>query len=54
MPRPSHDVQAIMRVELKTLDSAIAAAMAKTSDAMTKAHLADVRFQIDQTLNPKN
>ena len=54
IPRTPHDVQAIMRLELKTLDAAIAAALPKAGDAMTKAHLTDVRFQIDQTLNPKN
>jgi hypothetical protein len=54
IPRTPHDVQAIMRMELKTLDAAIAAAQGKAGDAMTRAHLADVRFQIDQTLNPKN
>ena len=53
VPRPSHDVQAIMRAELNTLDGAIAAALSRTGDAMTRAHLADVRVQIDQTLDPK-
>ncbi len=54
MPKAPHDVQAIMRVELKTLDGQIAAAQGRASDAMTKAYLADVRHQIDETLNPKN
>ncbi len=52
--RTPHDVQAIMRAELKTLDAQVAAAQGKAGDAMTRAHLADVRAQIDRALNPKS
>ena len=43
----------LARLELKTVDGEIAAAQRKTSDAVTKAHLDDLRHEIDDALNPK-
>ena len=51
--RPSTDVKALLRQELRTLDAALAAASAKAADAVTRAHIADARFQIKQALEPK-
>lgn len=51
--RPSTDVKALLRQELRTLDAALAAASAKAGDAVTRAHIADARFQIKQALEPK-
>ena len=47
------DVRALARQELKTLDGEIAAAQKKASDAVTRAHLDDLRHEIDDALNPK-
>ncbi|MBX7118465.1 MAG: zinc-dependent metalloprotease [Gemmatimonadaceae bacterium] len=52
-PRPTTDVKAMLRQELRTLDGQLAAAQAKAADAITRAHLADARFQIKQLLDPK-
>ena len=51
--RPTTDVKGLLRQELRTLDSAIAAAQSKAADAATRAHLADARWQIAQLLDPK-
>ena len=48
------DVRALARQELKTLDGMLAAAQHKASDGITRAHLDDLRHEIDETLNPKN
>jgi hypothetical protein len=50
--RPSTDVKAMLRMELRTLDTALAAALPKAGDAATRAHLQDARWQIDRLLNP--
>ena len=47
------DVRALARQELKTLDGMIAAAQKKASDGVTRAHLDDLRHEIDDALNPK-
>ena len=51
--RPSTDMKALLRQELRTLDGQLAAAQGKAADTMTRAHLADVRWQIKQVLEPK-
>ncbi len=51
--RPSTDVKALLRQELRTLDASLAAAAGKASDAVTRAHIAEARFQIKQALEPK-
>ena len=51
--RPSTDVKAMLRMEIRTLDGQLAAAQAKAVDAVTRAHLADARWQIKQMLEPK-
>lgn len=50
--RPSTDLKAMLRMELRTLDSALAAAASKAGDAATRAHIQDARWQIDRLLNP--
>ena len=42
-----------LRWELRTLQSEVTAAMAKTADRPTKLHLEDVIDQIAKTLDPK-
>jgi hypothetical protein len=51
--RPSTDVKALVRQELRTLDGQLASAAAKAADAVTRAHIAEARFQIKQALDPK-
>ena len=52
-PLTSQDSRAMLRAELRTLDGQLAAAAGKASDAMTRAHIADVRNEIDEILRPK-
>ena len=47
------DSRALARAELQTLSQEIAAAMAKSADRVTRAHLADARDQIAKALDPK-
>ena len=49
----SDDQRPYLRGELRTLQSEVTAAMAKTTDRPTKLHLEDVRDQIAKTLDPK-
>ena len=51
--RPSTDMKAMLRQELRGLDGQLATAQSKAADAMTRAHLADIRWQIKQVLEPK-
>lgn len=51
--RPSTDVKALLRQELRTLDGQLATAAGKAGDAVTRAHIADARFNIKQLLDPK-
>ena len=53
LTRRSADAKALFRAELKTLDGQLAAAQAKAGNAITKAHLAEARHEIDDILNPK-
>jgi hypothetical protein len=48
------DVRALARQEMKTLDGMLAAAQKKAADPVTRAHLDDLRHEIDETLNPKS
>jgi len=50
--RPSTDAKSLLRMELRTLDAALAAALPKAGDAATRAHIQDARWQIDRLLNP--
>ena len=52
-PVASGDQRPYLRGELRTLQSAVTAAMAKTADRPTKLHLEDVKDQIAKTLDPK-
>ncbi len=54
IPPTPPDVRALARQELKTLDGMLAAAQKKTTDTVTRAHLDDLRHEIDETLNPKS
>lgn len=51
--RTSTDVKALLRQELRALDGQLAGASAKAADAVTRAHLADARWQIKRLLDPK-
>lgn len=50
---PSGDEKPMYRAELRALSAAIAAAMAKTTDHETKAHLEASRDEISKILDPK-
>ena len=52
-PAASDDQRPYLRGELRTLQSEVTAAMAKTTDRPTKLHLEDVKDQISKTLDPK-
>lgn len=47
------DARAFLRSNLMALDSRIAAAIPRTADPSTRAHLVDSRAQIDRILNPR-
>jgi hypothetical protein len=49
----SNDEKPMYRAELRSLNAAIAAALAKTTDRATKAHLEAARDQIAKILDPK-
>lgn len=51
-PRPD-EAKALVRGELRDLDAAIAAALPRATNRETRLHLQDLRFRIDQILNPK-
>ncbi len=48
------DIRAVTRAELKTLESNIKSAVARTNDTMSKIHLQDALQRIDAILNPKS
>ena len=50
--RAGGDARAVLRGELVELDRAVAAAIGRTGNAMTRLHLRDVRMEIDKILNP--
>jgi len=51
-PSAMADVRALMRAELVTLRQQVVAALPRATDTETRAHLADVRTQIDRILHP--
>lgn len=51
--RATSDIKAVFRAELKALDGQLAAALGRTSDRTTRAHLDDARAQIKKILEPK-
>jgi hypothetical protein len=51
-PMPG-DARALIRAELKDLDTALRLALPKASDRVTRAHIEDLRVRIDRALNPK-
>ena len=52
-PRPTSDVRALLRAELRTLDAQVKAATGKAGNAVVRAHLQDLHTEIDDILNPK-
>jgi hypothetical protein len=48
------DVQALLRQELATLDSAVRTALPRASDALTRAHLQAARTRIERILEPRS
>lgn len=50
--RATSDIRSLFRAELRSVDTAARAALGKTSDRATRAHLEDVRDQIERILNP--
>ena len=50
--RPSTDVKGMLRMEMRTLDAALASAQSKAADAATRAHLANLRFEIARMMDP--
>jgi hypothetical protein len=51
-PRPA-DARALARATLQELDAQLRTAFVRTTDPVTKAHWADLRFRIDRILNPR-
>lgn len=52
-PVGTADIRPILKSEMRALDADLVAAISRTSDRMTKAHLEDARDQIRDMLNPK-
>src|ERR1051325_3351554 len=52
-PSVTDDYRALIKAELRDLSNSIGAAMQRTSDRETRAHLADARDQIAKALDPK-
>ena len=53
VPPVPADVRALARQELKVLDGMLSVAQKKATDGITRAHLDDLRHEIDDALNPK-
>jgi hypothetical protein len=51
--RATSDVQAALRLELRTLDGDLAKALGKAGDRITRAHIEDARDQIKKILDPE-
>jgi hypothetical protein len=47
------DIRPALRGELRALDEAVRAALTRTTDAMTRLHLQDIRFEIERILRPQ-
>jgi len=52
-PPVTDDYRALIRAELRDLNSAITTAQARATDRQTRAHLADAKDQIAKALDPK-
>jgi hypothetical protein len=52
-PAVTDDYRALIRAELKDLNTAIGTAVARAADRETRAHLMDARDQIAKALDPK-
>ena len=52
-PAVADDYRALIRAELKDLNTALGAAGARATDRATRAHIADARDQIAKALDPK-
>src|SRR6201988_1810678 len=52
-PAVTDDYRALIRAELRDLNTAIGAALPRATDRQTRAHLADARDQIAKALDPK-
>jgi len=52
-PAVTDDYRALIRAELRDLNTSITAAQARATDRQTRAHLADVKDQIAKALDPK-
>lgn len=52
-PAVTDDYRALIKAELRDLNTAIGVAMSRASDRATRAHLADARDQIAKALDPK-
>jgi hypothetical protein len=53
VPRSPTDARALLRGELRDLDTAIRTALARTPDRTTRLHLQDARTEIERILNPE-
>lgn len=51
--RATSDIRSMFRAELRSVDAGARSALGRTSDRATRAHLQDVRDQIDRILNPQ-
>jgi hypothetical protein len=52
-PAVTDDYRALIRAELRDLNTSITAAQARATDRQTRAHLADAKDQISKALDPK-
>ncbi|HEY9501174.1 MAG TPA: hypothetical protein VIR01_06025, partial [Pyrinomonadaceae bacterium] len=52
-PAVTDDYRALIRAELRDLNTAITTAQARATDRQTRAHLADAKDQIAKALDPK-
>jgi hypothetical protein len=52
-PAVTDDYRALIKAELRDLNTALGAAMPRATDRQTRAHLADARDQIAKALDPK-
>ena len=52
-PAVTDDYRALIKAELRDLNTAINASMARATDRQSRAHLADARDQIAKALDPK-
>ena len=48
------DIRAVVRAELKSLQSSLRGALGRTSDTMSRIHIQDALERVDKVLNPKD